>query len=119
MFTSQASTPKKFSSYLATYGMWLMTAILAVYQIALVREIVLSIYAWVLFWTGRNAQVRTDFEAAALGQWVTIVMAILAIVLIIGGFEYYHKRVGDAKALKILSWTLGIQGLILLIGFVV
>ena len=119
MLTSQTATPKKFSAYLVTYGMWLLTAVLAVYQIALVREIVLSIYAWFLFLTGRNAQVRTDFETAALGQGVIVVMAIFAIAVIIGGFEYCHKRVGDAKALKILGWTLGIQVLILVLGLVV
>lgn len=119
MLSTQTSESRKPSDYLATYGLWLGTVILAIYEISLVREIILSIYAWFLVISDRTAQVRADFQAAALGQGVTIVMAILAIAIIIGGFEYHHRRVGDPKALKILLWTLGVQIVILAIGLLI
>ncbi len=112
----QTSTQKKPADYLATYGLWLGTAILAVYEIALVPDIAISIHAWLLVLSGRTAQVRSNFEAAALGQGVTLVMAIIAIAVIVGGFEYHRKRVGEARSLKILLWTLGIQVFILALG---
>ena len=45
-------------------------------------------------------------------------MAILAIAIIIGGFEFHSKHVGETKTLKILAWTLGIQVIILVLGLV-
>jgi hypothetical protein len=118
MLGTQTSNPKKPTDYLATYGLWLGTAILAVYLIALVPDIVMSIYAWLLVFIGRTVQVRSAFEAAALGQGATILMAIIAIAIIVGGFEYHRKHVGETRSLKVLGWTLGIQLLTLVIGFV-
>ena len=116
--STQTSTPKKFSNYLVTYGLWLGTAILAVYEISLVRNIVGSIYARGLALADRSTQVAAAFEATALAQGITVVMAILAIAIIIGGFEYHGKHVGETKTLKILAWTLGIQVFILAFGLV-
>lgn len=115
---TQISSSKKPSDYLLTYGLWLSTTILAVYEISLVRNIVDSIYTRWLLLSGRTAQLKAAFEATTLAQGVTIGMAILAIVIIIGGFEYHSKRVGETKTLKILAWTLGIQTLILILGIV-
>jgi hypothetical protein len=112
------STPKKLVDYLATYGLWLATAILAVYEINLVREIVDSIYGRWLSSTDRSSQVRTAFAATALGQGITIVMAILAIAIVIGGFEYHCKRVGETRSLRILAGTLAVQIFILAFGLV-
>jgi len=82
-----SNTPKKFSDYLATYGLWLSTAVLSVYQITVVWEIVLSLHAWLNVLSGRNLQLRAAFESVAIGQPVIIGMALVAIVIIIGGFE--------------------------------
>ena len=119
MLKTQTSTSKKPGDYLATYGLWLGTSTLAVYEISLVREIVISIYAWWLMVSDRAVQYKASFEAAALGQGVTIVMAIIAIAVIIGGFEYQHKRVGEARAMKVLLWTLAIQVFVLAFGLVI
>ena len=115
---TQTSTPKKISDYLTTYGLWLATAILAVYEISLVRNIVAAIHARGIALTDRTAQVRSAFEATALAQGITVVMAILAIAIIIGGFEYHSKHVGESKTLKMLAWTLGIQVFILALGLI-
>ena len=115
---TQISTPKKLSDYLTTYSLWIGTTILAVFEISLVRNIVDSIYTrWMVF-SDRPAQLRAAFGATALGQGITIVMALMAIAIIIGGFEYHSKRVGEPKAMKVLVWTLGIQIFILVLGIV-
>jgi len=115
---TQISSSKKLSDYVATYGLWLGTTILAIYEISLVRNIADSIFTQWLLLSGRNPQIRAAFEATALGQGITIVMAILAIAIIIGGFEYHSKRVGEPKALRVLAWTLGFQIFILVFGLI-
>jgi hypothetical protein len=116
---SQISTQKRPIDYLTTYGMWLATAVLAGYQIALVPNIVISIYARLTVLFDQTTLTRSTFEAAALGQGATIVMAIFAITIIIGGFEYHRKHVGETRSLKVLIWTLGIQLSILVLGFII
>ena len=91
----------------------------AAYLIASVPETVVSMYARLLVLSSRTVQARSAFEAAALAQGATIVMAIFAIAIIVGGFEYHRKHVGEARSLKILGWTLGIQVFILAFGFFV
>jgi len=93
--------------------MWLGTAVLSVYEIGLIRNIVLSICAWLMVLSGRNLQVRATFQGSAVSQIFTILMAIVAIITINGGFEYIHKRVGQAAVLKMLAWILGVQVFIL------
>ena len=119
MLGTQTQTPKKFTHYLTTYGLWLGTAVLAVVEIGLVRNLTLSLYAWVVSLKDQVTQVRGTFTGVALSQWATILMAIVAIGVIMGGFEFHHRRVGEPKSLRILLWTLGVQAIILLLGLLV
>jgi hypothetical protein len=119
MLGTQTQTPKKFTHYISTYGLWLGTAVLAVVEIGLVRNLVLSLYAWVGTLKGQAIQVRGTYTGVALSQWATILMAIIAIGIIMGGFEYHHKRVGEPKSRRILLWTLGVQAIILLLGLLI
>ena len=114
--TTQTSNSKKVTDYLATYGLWLATAALAVYQIAFVRELAVSLYGWWLVITDQTTLIHASANASALGQGVTLIMAVVAIAIIIGGFEYQRTRVGEAKALKVLAWVLGIQISLLALG---
>jgi hypothetical protein len=116
MLGTQTQTPKKFTNYLSTYGLWLGTAVLAVVEIGLVSDLVLSLYAWVRTMKSQALQASGTFTAVTLSQWATILMAIVAIAVIMGGFEYHHKRVGDPKGTRVLLWTLGVQAVILLLG---
>jgi hypothetical protein len=119
MLGTQTQNSKKFTHYLSTYGLWLGTAVLAVLEIGLVRNLVLSLYAWVAVLKGREIQVQGTFTGVALSQWATILMAIVAIGIIMGGFEYHHKRVGQPKSTRVLLWTLGVQAAILLLGLLI
>lgn len=106
-------------AYIETFGLWLVTAVLAFYEILVVREIVFSLYARLVAALGNNVQVTERFLATALGQASVYIMVVVAIAIVIGGFEYHHKRVGDPRSRKILLWTLGIQVGILLLGLIV
>ena len=114
MIRTEGQQQKTWLQYLATYGLWLGSAALAVIEIGLFRNLVMSVYAWIVTLQGRTALVRTTFTGASLGMWAAILMGIVAIGIIIGGFEYHHKRVGDPKALRVLAWTIGIQAVILI-----
>ena len=106
-------------AYIETFGLWLATAVLAFYEILVVRDIVFSLYARLVAALDNSVQVTDRFLATALGQASVYIMVVVAIAIIIGGFEYHHKRVGNPRSRKILLWTLGIQVGILLLGLII
>jgi hypothetical protein len=98
-----------------TFGLWLVTAVLAFFEIIAVRTIVFNVYARLVI--AFNGAVQTADHAAAiwLGQASVLVMTIVAIVITIGGFEYHRRHVGQSQSMRFLLWTLGIQIAILLV----
>ena len=102
-----------------TFGLWLVTAVLAFFEILAVRDIVFNGYA--RFVVAFNGAVRTaDYAVATwLGQGAAYLMVVVAIAIVIGGFEYHRQHLGQPRSLKILLWTLGIQLTILLVYLLV
>jgi hypothetical protein len=87
----------------------LVTAVLALFEILAVRDIVFNLYAH--FMASSEAFVRyvNYYTATALGQAAVYVMVVVAIAVVVGGFEYHRQHVGQPQSQKILLWTLGIQ----------
>ena len=106
-------------AYVETFGLWLVTAVLAFYEILIVRDVVFSLYARLVAVLGNTVDLSDRFLATALGQASVYIMVFVTIAVVIGGFEYHHKRVGDPRSRKILLWTLGIQVGILLFSLIV
>jgi hypothetical protein len=102
-----------------TFGLWLITAVLAFFEVLAARDIVFNVYA--RFVVAFNGTVRTaDYAVATwLAQAAVYVMVVVAIAIIIGGFEYHRQHVGQPRSLKVLLWTLGIQLAILLVYLLV
>jgi hypothetical protein len=46
-------------------------------------------------------------------------MVLVAIAVVIGGFEYHRRHVGQPQSQKVLLWTLAIQLAILLLYLLV
>ena len=106
-------------AYVETFGLWLVTAVLAFYEILIVRDLVFSLYARLVAVLGNGVSLIDRFLATALGQVSVYIMVFVTIAVVIGGFEYHHKRVGDPRSRKILYWTLGVQVGILLLSLIV
>ncbi len=105
--------------YLVTYGLWLVTSVLAAWEISVVRNTVLRLYARFFAPEEFSGLGASYWQATNLSQWAVILLAIVAIGIIIGGFEYHHRRVGDPRSLKVLGWTLGIQLFLLALALIV
>jgi len=109
MLENRLNNTRTWVDYLMTFGLWLATAALAVWEIPGVADLVVGIYARYLTATQAVAQVAENFMGSVLGQGTALVMGLFAVVVIIGGFEYHQRRVGQPESLKVLGWTLGIQ----------
>jgi hypothetical protein len=93
------------------YGLWFVSAVLAVLSYLAGREMVLRTYVrFFPFDPGSFALVNL------LISWA---MAILPIAIIIGGFEYQHRNMGKPQGWVMLARTLAVEiGILLLALFI-
>jgi hypothetical protein len=83
------------------------------------RDIVFNMYARLVIMFNGTVQ-ATDYAVATwLGQGTAYVMVVVAIAIVIGGFEYHRQHINQPRSLRVLLWTLGIQLAILLVYLLV
>ena len=93
------------------YGLWFVSAVLAVLSYLAGREMVLRNYVR-FFPLGQGSY-------SLINSIVSIAMAILPIAIIIGGFEYQHRNMGKPQAWVILARTFALEIGILLLALYV
>lgn len=100
-----------------TLLLWLATVALGVYEIATVREALLTLYGWIVTMGDPGpTHLRGSYWSAVLfGQVITIVFAMLMVGVVIGGGEYHAKYAGESRSWRLFAWTLGVQLLILFV----
>jgi hypothetical protein len=84
--------------------LWLGTAVVALYEIYLLREIFLSIYA--RFWDD-------PWVATTLGNGGVFILALCWIALVIGGGEFHYLHFGERRSWRLFGWTIVVELLIL------
>ena len=103
---------RKFWTALLTFVLWAGTAIVGLYEILLVRELVYRCYA--RFWSGVGYR-RGYGRATVLGVWSVFILAMVWIAAFIGGAEYHYKHVGQRGSWKCFAWTIAVELLILVL----
>ena len=104
--------------YIPAYGLWLVSAILSVLMFLAGRAMIIRTYS--RFFPLDAA--RFDIGQGSLSMvniLISMPMAILMIAIMIGGFEYQYRNMGEPEAWRLLSITLAIEfGVILLASFI-
>ena len=89
------------------YGLWFVTAVLAVLSYLAGREMILRSYVR-FFPMGEGSY-------SLINSITSVAMAILPIAIIIGGFEYQHRNMGKPQAWTMLARTFALEiGMLLL-----
>jgi len=103
-------------TYVLTGGLYLLTAVLGVFSFFAGRRIVLSTLS--RFGSGGPQSTSQD-PFSLFNILVSFPLAFLVIAIIIGGFEYHHRRAGTAESWRLFSKTLGTEvGILLLALFI-
>ena len=96
-------TPRAMS---LAYGLWFVSAVLAVLTYLACREMILRTYVR-FFPLGESYFLINSITSVA--------MAILPIAIIIGGFEYQHRNMGKPQGWVMLARTFAVEiGILLL-----
>ena len=93
--------------------LWLATAIIAGYEVFVTRYIVTNLYFRLLDCLTIQINVLERLSATGVGNLAALVMAIIAIVIVVGGFDYHWSYGGESKSYKLLAWTFLFQIIVL------
>ena len=108
---------KDFRVYGPAYGLWLVTAVLSVPVFLAGRALLIRTFVRFFPWQAwRLAEGTGSLSLANI--LISMPMAILVIAIIIGGFEYQTRNMGEPRAWTMLSRTLAVEiGILLLALF--
>jgi len=91
-------------TWVVIVALWLGTAVLGLYEIALLREMLLR--AYVRFGPPSSQLLQ---QAQALGSWGVFFMGALWVTVVIGGGEYHYRHAGQRASWRLLGWTILVQ----------
>jgi hypothetical protein len=114
--TEETKTQTRILHIIIASILWFITSWLAVQEIFLARSMVISIYFRVLDRYSLPVNVLERLSAAATGNLAALGMAIVAIVIVIGGFDYHWNHVGEKRSYKIFAWTFAFELVFLVIA---
>lgn len=99
--------------------LWLVSIAIALYEIVLVRNALLLLFAWIATrGSAEPGQLGIGYESAVfVGQLITIILAIVVVGVVVGTGEYHAKHVGERRSWRLFAWTYGTQLLILLVTY--
>lgn len=97
------------------YGLWLVSAALGVLTFLAGREMMIRTYVRFFPWEAWRFQFGLG-SLSLVNSIISMTMAILAIVIIIGGFEYQHRNMGKPEGWVMLARTLAVEVGILLLA---
>jgi hypothetical protein len=105
---------EKIGASLAAFLLWAASAVLGLWEIWIVREMMLRVY--VRFWAGDKLSGNDYWLSVGLGNWLVFILAVVWIGVVIGGGEYHAKHVGQPKSWKLFARTIGVQVAILVLA---
>ncbi len=110
MENEKANTNTKwiFSKVIAML-FWALTAIIAGLEIFFTRAMSESIYYRLQIMRSIPINILHRLTAPAIGNIAALIMAIVAIAIVIGGFDYHWKYAGEYRSYKTFAWTFAFQ----------
>lgn len=105
----------------ATFLLWLVSVILTMLVILILRDAIVLLYAWIVpppvnpnieygtrYWLGLN-----------ISNFSVLILAILALVFVVGTGEYHYRHWGTRGSWRLLAWSLGGEALVLILGWLI
>lgn len=99
------------------YGLWLVSAALSVLTFIAGREMIIRTYLRLFPWEAWRLQSGESGGLPMLNYLISMPLAILMIVIIIGGFEYQHRNANTPQGWRMLARTFAVEFGVLLLAF--
>ena len=89
--------------------LWAFTAVNAGMEIFFTRAMTVSFYYKIQGARSIPINIVQRLTAAPIGNIASLIMAIVAIAIVVGGFEYHWKYAGEHRSYKTFAWTFAFQ----------
>jgi hypothetical protein len=102
---TEKATPKEIIYKIISLLLWAVAG----YEIFLTRSIVYTLYARVVTAFSIPFNVLERLSASATGNLTSLVMAIIALAIVVGGIDFHWKHAGEPRSFKVFALTFGFQ----------
>jgi len=104
--------------YLPAFGLWLASAALSIVMFLSGRALIIRTYARFFPLDAYRVQFGSG-SLSLVNILISMPLAIVVIAIMIGGFEYQYRKMGEPEAWRLLSTTLAVElGIIFLASFI-
>ena len=103
-------------TFIITAVLWLITTVLAFWEILLLRDIGIGLY---LHYASSSVHVPSSLlagQANVIGQIGIILGGIIAIAIVPAGAEYHYWHFGTPKSWRMFGYVFGFQALVILLA---
>ena len=97
--------------------LWLVAALLGLWEIVVVREMVLRIYS--RLFVGERTSGHEYWGGVALGNWLVLILGVIWISVAIGLGEYTYRHLGEPGPWKWFGRVIGVQLALLVLAFII
>ena len=100
-----------------TFILWLGTAVIGLYNLIIIRDLIIIGYANYVIKPGSLAGPGTNayWRSVTVGNFSLLLLAMLWIAVIVGLGEYHFKHIGQRSSWKLFAWTVAVQLTILIL----
>ncbi len=109
---------KKTAVYLVVAILWLLTSGIAFWEIFTVRAMVIRVAIRTFMERDGLSLIMANAKADPIGKIVAILMTVIAIIVVVFGFDYHLDHAGKLKSWKLFGWTFGFQLFILILAMI-
>jgi len=100
--------------------LWLATVVLGLVEIVILHTIILNLYT---FFAGYEVGTQETFQAryriGAFYSFSFVILSILWLLFFVISSHYHFKYAAQPRSWRLFAWTVAIQLLILVIGFLI
>lgn len=100
---------QSIGSLVVTAVLWLSSAIVAFWQVLLIRNIAVGLYLRYAVTNPNLTQQLIDGQVGLVGLIFVFVGAIVAIAIAIGGAEFHYKNAGNPKSWRLFAYVFAFQ----------
>jgi hypothetical protein len=94
--------------------LWLVSAVLGLWEIFIIRGMVLRIYS--RLFVGESTSGHEYWGGVTLGNWLVLILGVVWIATTIGLGEYYYKHHGEPNSWRWLGRVLGVEVAVLVLA---
>jgi hypothetical protein len=91
--------------------LWLVSVVVALVEIILVRDLVLSLFVYIVSEGGRFPRwvENAYWSGAMLSNIVVLILGVAVVVFAVATGEYHSRHAGAARSWRLFGWTFGVQ----------